>query len=113
MRERLSSDALWFAWIAETLDATVPLAIGAVWLQLIEKIPNPVVEKETHAYVTNLYVLESARGEGAGSMLLEAAIGECTLRDVDTIILWPTPRSRPLYERYGFSTTDAVLARVL
>jgi GNAT superfamily N-acetyltransferase len=113
MRERLSNDVLWCAWIAETLDEGGPLATGAVWLQLIEKIPNPVAEKETHAYVTNLFVLESERGRGAGSMLLAAAIAECETRDVDTIILWPTPRSRPLYERYGFSTTNDIMARVL
>ena len=112
MRERLSNDVLWCAWIAETLDEGGPLATGAVWLQLIEKVPNPVVEKETHAYITNLFVLESVRGRGAGSMLLEAAITECESRDVDTIILWPTPRSRSLYERHGFSTTDAVMVRV-
>ena len=113
MRERLANDVLWCSWIAETLDEDGPLAIGAVWLQLIEKIPNPIVEKETHAYITNLFVLESVRGQGAGSMLLEAAIGECEVRDVDTIVLWPTPRSRSLYERHGFSTTNAIMARIL
>lgn len=113
MRDRLSNDELWLAWIAETRDEGGSLAIGAVWLQLIEKVPNPVIEKETHAYITNLFVLESGRGNGAGSSLLEAAIAECEARDVDTIVLWPTPRSRSLYHRHGFSTTNEVMARVL
>jgi GNAT superfamily N-acetyltransferase len=113
MRDRLSNDDFWLAWVAETPDEDGSLAIGAVWLQLIEKIPNPVVEKERHAYVTNLFVLESSRGKGAGSMLLDAAIAECVTRDVDTIILWPTPQSRTLYERHGFATTNAIMARVL
>lgn len=113
MRDRLSNDELWLAWIVETRDEDGSLAVGAVWLQLIEKIPNPVVEKETHAYITNLFVMDFARGKGAGSMLLEAAIAECAARDVDTIILWPTPDSRGLYERHGFATTNAVMARVL
>ena len=113
MRDRLSNDELWLAWIAETQDEDGSLAIGAVWLQLIEKVPNPVIEKETHAYITNLFVLESGRDRGAGSTLLEAAIAECETRDVDTIVLWPTPRSRSLYERHGFATTNDVMARVL
>ena len=113
MRDRLSNDELWVAWIAETQDEGGSLAIGAVWLQLIEKVPNPVVEKETHAYVTNLFVLDSSRGHGAGSLLLEAAIAECATRDVDTIVLWPTPQSRSLYARHGFATTNEVMARVL
>src|SRR5690349_23978115 len=76
MSDRLSDSDFWFAWIAETMDEGGPLAIGAIWLQLIEKVPNPVIEKEAHAYVTNLFVMESERGRGAGSMLLEAAIAE-------------------------------------
>jgi len=113
MRDRLSDSDFWFAWIAETMDEGGPLAIGAIWLQLIEKVPNPVIEKEAHAYVTNLFVMESERGRGAGSMLLEAAIAECRTWDVDTIILWPTPRSRALYERFGFAATKDIMARAL
>ena len=113
MRDRLSDSDFWFAWIAETLDEGGPLAIGAIWLQLIEKVPNPVIEKEAHAYVTNLFVMELERGRGAGSMLLEAAVAECKSWDVDTIILWPTPRSRTLYERNGFAPTRDIMARVL
>ena len=113
MRDRLSDNDFWFAWIAETLDEDGALAIGAVWLQLVEKVPNPVIEKEAHAYVTNLFVMESERGRGAGSMLLEAAVAECKLWDVDTIILWPTFRSRTLYERHGFGATKDIMSRVL
>ena len=113
MRDRLSDSDFWFAWIAETVDEGGPLAIGAVWLQLIEKVPNPVIEKEAHAYVTNLFVMELERGRGAGSMLLEAAVAECKSWDVDTIILWPTPRSRTLYERNGFAPARDIMARVL
>ena len=113
MRDRLSDNDFWFAWIAETLDEDGPLAVGAVWLQLIEKVPNPVIEKEAHAYITNLFVLESERGRGAGSMLLDAAVAECKSWDVDTIILWPTPRSRTLYERHGFAATKDIMARVV
>jgi GNAT superfamily N-acetyltransferase len=57
--------------------------------------------------------MESERGRGAGSMLLEAAIAECRTWDVDTIILWPTPRSRALYERFGFAATKDIMARAL
>src|SRR5690349_7968031 len=46
MRDRLSNDVFWCAWIAETVDEDGPLAVGAVWLQLIEKVPNPILEKE-------------------------------------------------------------------
>jgi ribosomal protein S18 acetylase RimI-like enzyme len=48
--------------------------VGNLWLQLIEKIPNPTTEPEQHAYVTNFYVTEAARGQGIGTMLLSAAL---------------------------------------
>ncbi len=109
MRTHLDDDTHWRAWIVEIDDAPV----GTVWLQIIEKLPNPVVERELHAYVTNLFVLPESRGHGAGGLLLSALLGECAALDVDTIILWPTPESRTLYQRHGFGVTDAVMCRVL
>ena len=105
MRERLSSDA-WRCWVAlrgETI-------IGHVWLHLIEKIPNPVAEAEWHAYITNMYVQETARG-GVGGGLMDAALAWCGAREIDYIILWPTERSRTLYQKKGFAASDAIMAR--
>src|ERR1043165_7030965 len=51
MEYHLQSDA-WHGWVAEK-DRQL---IGAVWLQLVEKIPNPRSEAEHHAYITNFYV---------------------------------------------------------
>jgi len=109
MRDRLADDGRWRVWILEA-DA-VP--VGNIWLQLIEKLPNPVEEHETHGYVTNFFVRPEHRGGGGGSRLLKAVLAECEASSVDTIILWPTPQSRSLYERHGFSNSDAVMTRIL
>jgi GNAT superfamily N-acetyltransferase len=109
MRTHLDDDTHWRAWIAEIDDAPV----GTVWLQIIEKLPNPVIERELHAYVTNLFVLPESRGRGVGGLLLSSLLAECAALGVDTIILWPTPESRTLYRRHGFDVTDAVMCRVL
>jgi GNAT superfamily N-acetyltransferase len=69
MGERLGDDSEWRCWIAEREGAP----IGNIWLDLIEKIPNPAPEAEYHAYITNFYVLEEARGQGIGSKLLGSA----------------------------------------
>jgi len=59
MRQQLESECPWYCWIAEHADETV----GTIWLALIEKLPNPVAERERHAYITNLYVRpRDARG---------------------------------------------------
>ena len=109
MRERLAGDSQWRCWVVEQGGAVV----GHIWLELIEKIPNPVVELEKHGYITNAYVREAARGQGLGRQLMDAAIACCREEGVDSVILWPTPRSRTLYARYGFAPRDDLMEAVL
>ena len=108
MEHRLKKD-VWVCWVAEEDEQL----IGAVWLQLVEKIPNPRSEAEHHAYLTNFYVDERARGRGVGTKLLSAAIEWCKTADVHAIILWPTERSRSLYERNGFAVRDDLLELIV
>jgi ribosomal protein S18 acetylase RimI-like enzyme len=108
MEERLAS-ADWHCWIAED-DSHI---VGQVWLQFIEKIPNPVDEPESHAYISSLYVLPGRRGQGIGEALLRAAIDLAASHEVHAILLWPTDRSRSLYERHGFAVRDDVMELIL
>jgi GNAT superfamily N-acetyltransferase len=110
MAARLPRSDVWRCWLAEDAGG-VPL--GVVWVQFLEKLPNPTGEPEHHAYMTGFYVRASARNRGVGSALLEAALAGCAARDIDTVFLWPTPRSRPLYERHGFVERAGMLARRL
>jgi GNAT superfamily N-acetyltransferase len=103
MRRELTSTN-WRAWVVVEDRAIV----GHVWMHAIQKIPNPVAESETIAYLSNLYVKESVRG-GLGTQLLEAALGWARSNRVDRVILWPTRRSVPLYIRHGFSHGGEVM----
>jgi GNAT superfamily N-acetyltransferase len=106
MRERLAPGTPWRCFVT-IRDGAIA---GHVWITLVEKIPNPGGnEPERHAYLTNLYVRPSERG-GTGSVLLETAIAWCRDARVDTILLWPSERSRSLYARHGFDTSRAVFA---
>jgi GNAT superfamily N-acetyltransferase len=105
MRVRLAGGA-WRAWVADDGGRIV----GHVWVHAIDKIPNPVGESERHAYLSNLYVTPTCRG-GIGSRLLAAAVDWAAASGVDTLLLWPTDRSRPLYARHGFSASSDLLAR--
>jgi GNAT superfamily N-acetyltransferase len=109
MRRQLEPESPWYCWIAEQGAETV----GTIWLELIEKLPNPVSERERHAYITNLYVRPAHRGGGAGTLLLRQALAECDARGVDAVLLWPTPRSRSLYQRLGFAPPADLLERRL
>jgi GNAT superfamily N-acetyltransferase len=105
MRSELRTGASWRAWVAEAEEGIV----GQAWVHTIQKVPNPVDDPERHAYFSNLYVQPAARG-GVGARLLGAAIDWCEAAGVDTILLWPTPRSRPLYLRHGFTDRVEFLA---
>jgi len=108
MAKRLDPSGPWHAWVVES-----PGPIGSLWLQLIEKLPNPVEELERHAYITSVYVAPPARGAGAGQMLLNAALDFCRQAAVDSVILWPSERSRTLYARNGFTPPADILQAVL
>jgi GNAT superfamily N-acetyltransferase len=109
MKERLGEGSLWRCWVAER-DERV---LGNVWLHLLEKLVNPVGEPEWYGYITNLYVVPELRSGGLGARLLEAAVEESRARAVDTVILWPTERSKSLYVRHGFVPTHDVLGLYL
>jgi GNAT superfamily N-acetyltransferase len=99
IKKRLRSRSSWRCWV---LDDGKRL-LGHVWVQLFEKIPNPVRdEPELHAYVTNFYVIPEMRGAGFGKSLLDEALSWCGSQGSDSIILWATPGSRSLYRRCGF-----------
>jgi GNAT superfamily N-acetyltransferase len=108
MAARLLQDDVWRCWVAEA-DTGPPH--GMVWVQFLEKLPNPVHEPELHAYLTSFYVRPLARNRGVGSALLETALSVCAERGVDTVFLWPTPRSRVLYLRHGFTEQADLLER--
>jgi GNAT superfamily N-acetyltransferase len=105
MREHLNAGSVWQCWLAERNEEL----LGCLWLQMVEKIPNPRSEAEHHAYITNFFIQEFARGKGIGARLLSTAIAWCEAHDVHAVILWPTERSRSLYERKGFAVRDDLM----
>jgi ribosomal protein S18 acetylase RimI-like enzyme len=108
MRHELAAAIRWRAWVAE-LDGAVA---GQLWLQIIEKLPNPNGEGQRHAYVSNLYVRPAARG-GTGARLLEAALADARAERVDRVVLWPSTLSVSLYQRHGFTRDGGVMELTL
>jgi GNAT superfamily N-acetyltransferase len=107
MRLRLTPEARWRCWVAqEGTDA-----VGTLWLQLVEKIPNPGQEPELHGYVSSVFVIPARRNTGVGAALVEACLAECDRLRLDTVFLWCTPESRRLYRRHGFAERDDFLSR--
>jgi ribosomal protein S18 acetylase RimI-like enzyme len=111
MQARLSASSRWRCWV---VDGQTPGELtGTIWLQTIEKIPNPnpTAEPELHGYITNLYVQPGQRGRGLGEALLATALRACDADRCDAVLLWPSPESRSLYRRHGFTVADDLLQR--
>ena len=113
MRDRLTRYTGWRAWVAVQRDTGKEALVGTLWLQLVEKLPNPGTEAELHAYITSVYIQPELRNSGVGSRFIQAALAACRDLDVDTVFLWPSARSRPLYARHGFATSDDILSQRL
>jgi GNAT superfamily N-acetyltransferase len=84
-------------------------AVGDVWIQLVEKIPNPIEEAEYYVYLTNFYIREQYRCHGVGSMLLSEILNWVKNKNVKTVILWPSERSKSFYIRHGFATAEDLM----
>ncbi len=106
------------AWLADRLEAGTWTAwvacaggqpVGLVLVQVVEKVPNPVAEPECLGYVSSLFVQPGWRGHGTGSRLLAAALDFCRRGGAETVVLWPSPRSVPLYRRHGFRSAGEVM----
>lgn len=107
MRVQLESTGVWRCWVAVEGSSLV----GTAWLQLIEKLPNPVGHLGYHGYVSSVYVVPWLRNVGIGSALLKACLAEARILGIDALFLWPTDRSRPLYQRHGFAVSHDLLER--
>ena len=106
MKKRFrSGSSLWRCWVVDDGKQL----LGHVCVQLFEKMPNPVNEREAHAYLTNFYVVPEMRGRGLGRKLLNKALSWCRAQGADAVILWATPESKSLYRRCGLLESDDIL----
>jgi GNAT superfamily N-acetyltransferase len=93
------------AYIAEQDGA----AIGMAWLAIFDRIPQPRELTRLAGNVQSVFVLEGARNHGIGAALIDAVIAEARVRGLGYLIVHPSERAYPLYERLGFAQTDTLL----
>jgi GNAT superfamily N-acetyltransferase len=93
------------AYIAET-DG---IAVGMAWLAVFDRMPQPRQLERLAGNVQSVFVLEAYRNHGIGEALVNALITEASTRGVGYLIVHPSRRAYPLYERLGFGVTDQML----
>ncbi|MFB7368464.1 GNAT family N-acetyltransferase [Streptomyces sp. NPDC056222] len=104
IRDRLT-DGRWLAWVAETEGEIC----GHVFLCLVERMPEPYEDNNPVGYVTNFFVTPPQRNQGAGSALLGALKQHSCSAGLEGLIVWPSERSTPLYQGFGFQPPEELL----
>jgi GNAT superfamily N-acetyltransferase len=85
-------------WVAEQ-DAEL---IGVISVRIIHKMPSPEEPDGRFGYLTNTYVLPQHRGRGIGTALLAAVRKWAVAQRLELLVVWPSERAYPFYERGGY-----------
>jgi GNAT superfamily N-acetyltransferase len=94
-------------WLAEEGGRPV----GMMNLAIYERMPRPGRALSRWGYLGNVFVLAAYRNRGIGSQLVSAALNYADQNGFARVVLSPTERSVPLYERAGFGPADALMLR--
>jgi GNAT superfamily N-acetyltransferase len=84
-------------------------AVGMAWLAVFERVPQPRRLERLAGNLQSVFVLEEFRNHGIGKALVEAVIAEARSRALGYLIVHPSERAYPLYERLGFAQTNRLL----
>jgi GNAT superfamily N-acetyltransferase len=95
------------SWLAEVDGA----AVGMMNLAVFDRMPQPGRDAGTWGYLANAFVLAAHRDRGIGSLLLRALLAHADNQHYVRLVLRPSPRSVPFYERAGFRPADELLVR--
>jgi GNAT superfamily N-acetyltransferase len=105
--------AAWYApesdrrliWIATAGDQPV----GMLSVVEFRRMPRPDRLVSRWGYISNVFVLAERRNGGIGRELLDTAIAAAKERGYVRLVLSPSPRAVPLYERSGFARADELM----
>ncbi|MGW0435944.1 GNAT family N-acetyltransferase [Micromonospora sp. NPDC003197] len=107
--------AAWYAsestrritWLAE-LDGR---PVGMVNMAVFDRMPRPGCEPSQWGYLGNAFVLKAYRSQGIGQLLIAALLEYANRNDFARVVLSPTERSAPFYERAGFGPADVLMVK--
>jgi len=95
------------SWLAELSGQPV----GMMNLALFERMPRPGHETGTWGYLANAFVLAPYRNHGIGAELLAALLAYADGQGYIRVLLRPTERAIPFYQRAGFTADGGFLVR--
>jgi GNAT superfamily N-acetyltransferase len=87
-----------FHWVA----CAAGRLVGAMSVIVVRMVPKPSELDGRWGYLTNCYVLPEMRNSGVGDLLLSTIKTWAAELDLSLLIVWPSDRAFPFYERAGF-----------
>jgi GNAT superfamily N-acetyltransferase len=85
-------------WVAE-LEGKL---IGVISVRIIHKLPSPEDMDGRFGYLTNSYVSPRHRNRSVGTGLLAAVKDWAAGEGLELLVVWPSARAYPFYERGGY-----------
>jgi GNAT superfamily N-acetyltransferase len=92
-------------WLAEVDRRPV----GMMNLAVFERMPRPGRAASRWGYLGNAFVLALYRNQGIGGLLLSAVLGHARDSHFARVVLSPSERSIPFYQRAGFGSADVLM----
>ena len=90
----------WTCWVAE--DEIASTLIAHIFIYTVPKIPKPNALHEFMGYMTNVYTRPAYRNRGVGSQLIAHVLQWAKDENLQELIVSPSDRSIPFYQRAGF-----------
>jgi GNAT superfamily N-acetyltransferase len=96
-----------FSWLAEVRGEMV----GMMNMAVFDRMPQPGREPGSWGYVANSFVLAGYRNQGIGSLLLGALLAHADSHGYQRVVLRPSERAVPFYQRAGFTQGTELMVR--
>jgi predicted N-acetyltransferase YhbS len=87
--------------------------VGMMNLSVFERMPQPGREPGSWGYLANAFVLASQRNQGIGGRLLRTLLDHAGQLGYVRVVLRPSERSAPFYQRHGFTSDHDIWVREL
>jgi GNAT superfamily N-acetyltransferase len=87
--------------------------VGMVNLTIFDRMPRPWRAPSRWGYLGNAFVLAAFRNQGIGRQLLGAVLRYADESGLVRVVLSPSERSVPFYQRGGFGPADDLMLRTL
>jgi len=85
--------------------------VGMMNLVIFERMPRPGRDTGTWGYLANAFVLAPYRNQGIGAALLAALLTYADDHGYIRVVLRPSQRAIPFYQRAGFAADGGFLVR--